>query len=53
MDKKGGRQWVAIPSTVIMGGTALILVPLSAGFVPLLLVALLIGFGNGISSGSS
>lgn len=49
MDRKG-RQWVAIPSTLIMG-TALILIPFTAGFVPLLLVALLIGFGNGISSG--
>ena len=49
MDRKG-RQWVAIPSTVIMG-SALILIPFTAGFVPLLLVALLIGFGNGISSG--
>ena len=49
MDRKG-RQWVAIPSTVIMG-TSLILIPFTAGFVPLLLVALLIGFGNGISSG--
>lgn len=49
MDRKG-RLWVAIPSTLIMG-TALLLIPLSAGFVGLLLGALLIGFGNGISSG--
>ncbi|KUM33370.1 MFS transporter [Arthrobacter sp. EPSL27] len=49
MDRKG-RQWVAIPSTLIMG-TAMLLIPLSAGFVGLLLAALLIGFGNGISSG--
>ncbi|MET1021152.1 MAG: MFS transporter [Arthrobacter sp.] len=49
MDRKG-RQWVAIPSTLIMG-TALLLIPLSAGFGGLLLAALLIGFGNGISSG--
>ncbi|MDR7083156.1 MFS family permease [Arthrobacter ginsengisoli] len=49
MDRKG-RQWVAIPSTLIMG-TAMLLIPLSAGFVGLLLGALLIGFGNGISSG--
>jgi MFS family permease len=49
MDRKG-RQWVAIPSTLIMG-TALMLIPLSTGFVGLLLGALLIGFGNGISSG--
>ncbi|MEQ4518721.1 MFS transporter [Pseudarthrobacter sp. B907] len=49
MDRKG-RQWVAVPSTLIMG-TALLLIPLSTGFVGLLLAALLIGFGNGISSG--
>jgi MFS family permease len=49
MDLKG-RQWVAVPSTLIMG-LAMLLIPLSAGFVSLLLAALLIGFGNGISSG--
>jgi MFS family permease len=49
MDRRG-RQWVAIPSTLIMGA-ALVLMPLTAGFASLLLVALLIGFGNGISSG--
>ncbi len=49
MDRKG-RQWVAVPSTLIMG-TAMLLIPLSSGFVGLLLAALLIGFGNGISSG--
>ncbi|WP_432244955.1 MFS transporter [Arthrobacter sp. G.S.26] len=49
MDRKG-RQWVAIPSTLIMG-IALLLIPLTGSFVGLLLAALLIGFGNGISSG--
>jgi MFS family permease len=49
MDRRG-RQWVAIPSTLIMG-VALVLIPLTGGFTSLLLVALLIGFGNGISSG--
>lgn len=49
MDRKG-RMWVAVPSTLIMGA-ALFLIPLSAEFVGLLLAALLIGFGNGISSG--
>jgi MFS family permease len=49
MDRRG-RLWVAIPSTLIMG-VALVLIPLTAGFTSLLLVALLIGFGNGISSG--
>jgi MFS family permease len=32
-------------------GTAMLLIPLSAGFTGLLLAALLVGFGNGISSG--
>jgi MFS family permease len=49
MDRRG-RQWVAIPSTLIMGA-ALLLIPLTASFTGLLLAALLIGFGNGISSG--
>ena len=49
MDRKG-RQWVAVPSTLLMG-TALLLIPLTGSFVGLLLAALLIGFGNGISSG--
>jgi MFS family permease len=49
MDRRG-RLWVAVPSTLIMG-TALMLIPMTAGLVGLLLVALLIGFGNGISSG--
>jgi MFS family permease len=49
MDRRG-RLWVAIPSTLIMG-IALMLIPLTAGFVGLLLAVLLIGFGNGISSG--
>jgi MFS family permease len=49
MDRKG-RSWVAIPSMLLMG-TALLLMPLTGGYVSLLLVALLIGFGNGIGSG--
>ncbi|UUL77467.1 MFS transporter [Pseudarthrobacter sp. Fe7] len=49
MDRKG-RQWVAVPSTLLMG-IALLLIPLTGSFVGLLLAALLIGFGNGISSG--
>ena len=35
MDRRG-RQWVAVPSTLIMG-TAMLLIPLSTGFVGLLL----------------
>jgi len=49
MDHKG-RIWVAVPSMVLMG-VALLLMPLTTGAVSLLLVALLIGFGNGIGSG--
>lgn len=49
MDKKG-RSAVAVPSMVLMG-IALLLTPLTNGAASLLLVALLIGFGNGIGSG--
>ncbi|MEV7572310.1 MFS transporter [Pseudarthrobacter sp. NPDC089323] len=49
MDRRG-RQFVAVPSTLLMG-MALLLIPLTGSFVGLLLAALLIGFGNGISSG--
>ncbi|MFG5779076.1 MFS transporter [Comamonas sp. J-3] len=49
MDLKG-RRWVAVPSMLVMGA-AMLLMPLSTGFVTLLLVALALGFGNGIGSG--
>ena len=49
MDRKG-RNWVAVPSMVIMG-VALMLTPLTHGAGMLLLAALTIGFGNGIGSG--
>ncbi|MHA7140941.1 MFS transporter [Arthrobacter sp. Sr33] len=49
MDVKG-RRWVAVPCMLIMG-VALILLPFTGDAVGLLLVALLIGFGNGIGSG--
>ncbi|MHA7208754.1 MFS transporter [Arthrobacter sp. MDT1-65] len=49
MDIKG-RRWIAVPCMLIMG-TALALLPLTSDAVGLLLVALLIGFGNGIGSG--
>ena len=45
-----GRVWVAIPSMVLLG-TSLILVPLTATTAGLLLVGLLMGVGNGMSSG--
>jgi MFS family permease len=49
MDKKG-RAWVAVPSMLVMGA-ALMLTPLTHDFVSLLIVSLVIGFGNGIGSG--
>ncbi|WP_051427701.1 MFS transporter [Arthrobacter sp. H20] len=45
-----GRRWIAVPCMLIMG-VALIVLPFTADAVGLLLVALLIGFGNGIGSG--
>jgi MFS family permease len=49
MDLKG-RRWIAVPCMLIMG-TALTLLPFAGDTAGLLLVALLIGFGNGIGSG--
>ncbi|MDM0015679.1 MFS transporter [Variovorax sp. J22P168] len=49
MDLKG-RVWVAVPSMLVMG-TAMLLMPLTTGALTLLAVALAIGFGNGIGSG--
>lgn len=45
-----GRQWVALPSMIVMG-TALLLMPLTTGFTSFILVAMLLGLGNGIGSG--
>jgi MFS family permease len=49
MDRKG-RRWVAVPSMLLMG-TALLLMPLSHDARTLLLAAAVVGFGNGIGSG--
>ncbi|WP_417234408.1 MFS transporter [Arthrobacter sp.] len=49
MDRKG-RTWVAVPCMLVMG-IALALMPLTGGPWTLLLVAMLLGFGNGIGSG--
>ncbi len=49
MDVKG-RLWVALPSMIIIG-SALMLVPFTTGFVSLLIAAMAIGFANGIGSG--
>jgi len=45
-----GRAWVAIPSMVVLG-VALLLVPLTTSTIGLLLVGLVMGVGNGMSSG--
>jgi len=45
-----GRVWVAIPSMVVLG-VSLLLVPLTTSTIGLLLVGLLMGVGNGMSSG--
>ena len=46
-----GRKTAIIPSLLIQG-TGLLLLPLTAGFAALAAVAGLMGFGNGISSGT-
>ena len=45
-----GRRWVAVPSNVILGLSHALL-PLTHGAVGLALVGMLMGLGNGISSG--
>ena len=45
-----GRVWVAVPSMIIMGA-GLFLLPLTSSAATITLVACLLGFGNGISSG--
>ncbi len=49
MDRKG-RNWVAVPSMIVMG-VSLLAMPFTHGAKTLLLAALLLGFGNGIGSG--
>lgn len=49
MDRHG-RRWVALPSVLLMGG-ALMATSLTTGVVSFLIVSLILGFGNGISSG--
>lgn len=45
-----GRRAVAVPSVVIMG-ISFLLMPLTHGAIAVILVATLMGFGNGIGSG--
>jgi MFS family permease len=45
-----GRLWIAVPSMLVLGLTQAVL-PLTHGLVSLTVVAMLMGFGNGIGSG--
>jgi MFS family permease len=45
-----GRRWVAVPCTVILG-ISFVLMPFTHAVVTLTLAAMLMGFGNGIGSG--
>jgi MFS family permease len=45
-----GRKWVAVPCTLILG-ISFILMPLTHAAVTLTLAAMIMGFGNGIGSG--
>jgi len=45
-----GRRWVAVPSVLVMG-VSFLLMPLTHAAVTLALVAMVMGFGNGIGSG--
>ena len=45
-----GRRWVAVPSMLLLS-LSLVLLPLSHTFTPFLLIALLMGIGNGMGSG--
>ena len=49
MDRMG-RLWIGVPSMLVMG-VALALLPFAMTIVPLALVAILLGLGNGLSSG--
>lgn len=49
MDRKG-RRWAAIPSLLLLS-LGLALIPLTAGFIGLLVVSLFIGLANGLGSG--
>jgi MFS family permease len=47
---RAGRLWIAVPSMLMLGLTQAVL-PLTHGLVSLTVVAMLMGFGNGIGSG--
>lgn len=50
MDRRG-RKWAIVPSFVLQG-IGMALVPLAGGFVGLMAATALIGFGNGLGSGT-
>jgi MFS family permease len=47
---RAGRLWIAVPSMLVLGLTQAVL-PLTHSLVSLTVVAMLMGFGNGIGSG--
>nr|WTB28656.1 MFS transporter [Streptomyces sp. NBC_00830] len=47
---RAGRLWIAVPSMLVLGLTQAVL-PLTHGLASLTVVAMLMGFGNGIGSG--
>ncbi|MFJ4923827.1 MFS transporter [Streptomyces sp. NPDC088725] len=47
---RAGRLWIAVPSMLVLG-LAMAALPLTHGLVSLTVVAMLMGFGNGIGSG--
>jgi MFS family permease len=49
MDRRG-RLWVAVPSMLVLGA-AIAVLPLTGSLASLAVVAMLMGFGNGIGSG--
>jgi MFS family permease len=47
---RAGRLWIAVPSMLVLGLTQALL-PLTHGLVSFTVVAMIMGFGNGIGSG--
>ena len=46
-----GRKWASVPSMIILG-TGMAMVPLTAGYASLLVAAAIMGLGNGLGSGT-
>ena len=49
MDQRG-RIWVALPSTLLMG-LSLMIMPFTSGLTTFLIASMFVGLGNGIGSG--